>query len=51
MKPKYDLVCYKDGKVVAKQDITTWSLKQVGELWLLQEEKLGRSCQIKRREN
>lgn len=50
MKPKYDLVCSKDGKVVAKQDITDWTYKQVGELWLLQEEQYGRSCRIKKRE-
>jgi len=44
---RYDLVITKDDKVVALQNITNWTEKEVEELWLIQE-GMGRECQIKK---
>ena len=47
----YDLVMFKNSKVVAKQSIDGWTMKEVGEQILYQEKYQGRTCKpIKRKE-
>ena len=47
MKEIYELVMSKNGKVVAIQPITGWTVNEVENLWLDQERE-GRTCEIKK---